>query len=292
MNGGAGGGNATHTGVGTAELGSGWQSFEYTYTNSSGEEATLTYALYIPDSYDGSESLPLITYIGDATYVGSGVAAYAAGECPTSWITDENMESNPSFFLVIGFTESGNDVTAEGSEAAQIVNIIDKVAAEYNIDTNRLYLTGQSMGGILDFALNYEYPGKFAATVFVGCQPGGEVGDDQYNEIISNADFSDWTFVYIASALDPKSPSGQEAVMAALDEDGVSYGLLQDMDYQDLSGADTDAATLLSQGNKQNILQFATVTGGSSSSASEHMESFWYSYQLNAIYEWLMQQSL
>ena len=95
----------------------------------------------------------MITYIGDATYVGSGVASYATGECPTNWISSDNMKNNPSFFLVIGFTESGNDVTKEGSQAAQIVNIIDIVSKKYNIDTNKLYLTGQSMGGIIDFSL-------------------------------------------------------------------------------------------------------------------------------------------
>ena len=286
------GGMATHTGVGTTELSTGWNSFTYTYQDDSGETKTLDYAVYIPDTYDGNESLPLITYIGDATYVGSGVASYAAGECPTNWISDENMKNNPSFFLVIGFTESGNDVTDAGSQAAQIVNIIDEVAAKYNIDTKRLYLTGQSMGGIIDFSLNYTYPEKFAATVFVGCQPGGDVGDSQYNDIIANADFSKWTFVYIASALDPKSPSGQTAVMEALDKAGVSYGLLQNMDYQDISGSNTDVASVLAKGYSQNFFQFTTVTGGSTGSVSEHMESFWYSYELNAIYEWLMQQTL
>ena len=290
--GGAGGGMATHTGVGTTELSTGWNSFTYTYQDDSGETKTLDYAVYIPDTYDGNESLPLITYIGDATYVGSGVASYAAGECPTNWISDENMKNNPSFFLVIGFTESGNDVTDAGSQAAQIVNIIDEVAAKYNIDTKRLYLTGQSMGGIIDFSLNYTYPEKFAATVFVGCQPGGDVGDSQYNDIIANADFSKWTFVYIASALDPKSPSGQTAVMEALDKAGVSYGLLHNMDYQDISGSNTDVASVLAKGYSQNFFQFTTVTGGSTGSVSEHMESFWYSYELNAIYEWLMQQTL
>ena len=172
------------------------------------------------------------------------------------------------------------------------MNIIDEVSDQYGIDTNRLYLTGQSMGGILDFSLNYAYPDKFAATVFVGCQPGGEVGDDQYNEIIANTDFSKLTFAYIASELDPKSPSGQAAVMEALDHAGVPYGLLTDMDYQDISGANTDAAAVLSKGYSQNFFQFSTVTGGTASSVSEHMESFEYAYELNAVYEWLMQQSL
>lgn len=62
--------------------------------------------------------------------------------------------------------------------------------------------------------------------------------------------------------------------------------------YQDISGSNTDVASVLAKGYSQNFFQFTTVTGGSTGSVSEHMESFWYSYELNAIYEWLMQQTL
>ncbi len=285
------GGMSSHTGVGTTELAAGWEAFTYTYSNASGAEAELEYAVYVPAAYDGSEALPLVTYVGDATYVGAGVAAFAAGECPSNWISDANMEEYPCFFLVIGFTESATDITTEGSQVSQTVNIIDAVAAEYGIDTNRLYLTGQSMGGILDFALNAAYPRKFAATVYVGCQPGENVGDATYNDSIANTQFADQTFAYVASALDPKAPSGQAAIMQTLDDAGVAYGLLTDMDYQDMEHVNEDAAAVLAEGYAQNFFQFTTVTDGGAS-VNEHMESFEYAYEINAIYEWLMQQSL
>lgn len=286
MSGGMGG---MTSGVVTTELGEGWESFTYTYTNAAGEEAELEYAVYVPDAYDGTTALPLVLYEGDATFVGSGVANFAAGQCPSNWISDENMAENPCFFLVIGFTESATNLT-EGSQGFQTVNIIDEVVARYGIDENRLYITGQSMGGILAFELNRMYPDKFAASVYVACQPGERIGDDQYNDNIANEDFASQTFVYIASALDPQAPKGQAAVMEALDNAGVSYAFLTDMDYQDIASSNADAAAVLAEGYSQNFLQFATVTE-SGNSAGEHMGSFEYSYELNAIFEWLMQQS-
>ena len=287
MSGGGRGGMTS--GVVTTELGEGWESFTYTYTNAAGEEAELAYAVYVPEAYDGTTALPLVLYEGDATFVGSGVASFAAGQCPSNWITDENMAENPCFFLVIGFTESATNLT-EGSQGSQTVGIIDEVVARYGIDENRLYITGQSMGGILAFELNRAYPDKFAASVYVACQPGERIGDDTYNDNIANEDFASQTFVYIASALDPQAPKGQAAVMEVLDNAGAAYGLLTDMDYQDIDSSNADVAAVLAEGYSQNFLQFATVTD-SGNSASQHMGSFEYSYELNAIFEWLMQQS-
>ena len=104
---------------------------------------------------------------------------------PSGWVTEELIAKYPAVYLVLTLTKysytdsAGGDyldgLLDEGSEEAQVVKLIDSVSETYNIDKNRLYLTGQSMGGIFDWALNYTYPDKFAATVYVACQPGGEV---------------------------------------------------------------------------------------------------------------------
>lgn len=183
-------------------------------------------------------------------------------------------------------------MNTEGSQASQVVPVIEALESVYSIDPDRLYLTGQSMGGILDFALNEKYPNMFAATVYAGCQPGGDVGDSQYNDVLSSADFSSQTFVYIASAKDPKAPSGQAAIMDLLDAQGVSYGLLTNLDVSDMNGVNSQVQSLLDEGNSQNFIQFSTVAGDASGQAAEHMESFEYAYEINAVYDWLMEQSL
>ncbi len=267
-----------------------WSFFAHTYTDASGAEATMKYGLYIPASYDGTTALPLVTYIPDSSYVGGVIGKYAKGECPSAWINETNQKENPVFFLTIAFSKPAASVTDATSQAGQIVPIIDKVVSEYGIDENRLYLTGQSMGGIMDFALNDAYPDKFAATVYVGCQPGGEVHNEQYDAIVANAAFADQKFCYIASAKDGKAPYGQDDVMAALTEKGIAYGYLDSIDH--LGGDTTEAAVqaVLDAGYTQNIFRFAQVTENGEPS-QEHMQSFQYAYAIQTLYAWLMAQS-
>ena len=267
-----------------------WNYFTYPYTNANGEEAEINYGVYIPASYDGSAALPLITYIPDSTYVGTKVTRTSNGECPKYWVTEEKQAANPAFFLIFSFSNPGATVTQEGTEAAQIVPIIDKVVAEYGIDENRLYLTGQSMGGIMDFALNDAYPDKFAATLYVGCQPGGEVHDEQYEAIVANKQYEGQKFAYIASALDQKAPYGQSDLMAVLDADGIAYGLLEGIDHKGGEATNSAVQAVLDQGYSQNFFRFKQVTDNGNG-GQEHMQSFQYAYQIDALYDWLLAQS-
>lgn len=267
-----------------------WKENTYQYTDTEGEAAEITYLLYIPSSYTGGQSLPLITYIPDSTYVNGSATLYKGGACFTNWATEEKMAQNPAFFLTVLFSAPDSDVTVEGSEVAQVVPIINKVVEQYGMDTDRLYLTGQSMGGIMDFAINSAYPDMFAATVYVGCQPGGEVNDDQYVKLIEQAEFMNQTFVYIASRKDEKAPYGQDDVEQVLIDNNVEYAKLYDLDHNDATALNTAVKAVLDQGYARNFFGFTQLTG-TGEGAAEHMRSFNYCYSIDCIFEWLMAQS-
>lgn len=44
-----------------------------------------------------------------------------------------------------------------------LINLLDEIVAQYNVDTERVYLTGLSMGGYGTWALASRYPDRFAA---------------------------------------------------------------------------------------------------------------------------------
>lgn len=265
-----------------------WEYAMFDYTNAEGAAAQLEYGLYIPASYTAGQKLPLITYIPDASYVGQAAKNITKAAGPTNWATEEKMKENPAFILVFGFTETSSELT-EGTQGAQIVPVINKVVAEYGMDEDRLYLTGQSMGGITDFALNDAYPDLFAATVYVGCQPGSDPYDDMYNELMANASFVNQKFIYIISGLDQKAPFGWADVKDVLDDEGIEYGLLADIDHNDMSAANTAIKAVLDQGYEQNFFAFKQLTANGDGVA-EHMQSFKYSYQIDALFDWLMAQ--
>ena len=267
-----------------------WEDAVHEYTNGDGQSAQLNYSLYVPAAYREGVSLPLIVYIPDSSYIGSPLTKVKRAPCPTKWITEENMAEFPAFCLIFAFKENSGDLS-EGTEGAEIVPLIDQVVAAYGMDEDRLYLTGQSMGGITDFALNDTYPHKFAATVYVGCQPGGEVGDDQYNAILQREAFVNQKFVYITSRKDEKAPYGQDDMEASLQAHGIQYGKAYGLDHN--SGEILEAAVqeVLDQEYAQNFFGFEQVTS-SGNGAAEHMQSFKYAYAIKAIFHWLMVQHL
>lgn len=258
-----------------------WSDFTFDYTDEDGEDATATCSLYIPAVWVGGTSLPLITYIGDSSYTSASLTQYKAAECPTAWLTDEKMSEYPTFMLIICGSPS----------TSLVVSVIDSVVADYGIDEGRLYLTGQSMGGITDFLINDTYPDKFAATVYVGCQPGGSLYDEQYNAIIANAKFTDQKFIYIASRKDELASQGQDDVEAVLQEADITYGKLYGLDHSDAETYNAAIKEVLEQGYSQNFFGFTQITTSGNSDA-EHMRSFKYAYAADAIFEWLMAQHI
>lgn len=266
-----------------------WVNASFDYTNGSGESARLDYGVYVPAAYEEGDELPLIIYIPDSSYVGRALDKIVKAQCPVNWATEEKMREHPCFFLIFAFQEVATDISSEGSEGAQIVPVLRQVMQQYGIDPSRIYLTGQSMGGIADFALNDAYPDLFAATVYVGCQPGPDVGDDQYLALFDSGKFLDQTFVYIASRMDEKAPFGQDDVEAALVSRGAVFGKNYELDPKGGDALEAAVWEVLQQGCRQNLLGFPQLTA-SGDGAAEHMQSFKYVYAIDAIFEWLMAQ--
>ena len=55
-----------------------------------------------------------------------------------------------------------------------LINLLDDIVARYNVDTERIYLTGLSMGGYGSWALAAEYPERFAAVAPI-CGGGNRI---------------------------------------------------------------------------------------------------------------------
>jgi predicted peptidase len=72
-------------------------------------------------------------------------------------------------------------------ELALVVQILDSVAKQFSIDSSRVYVTGQSMGGYGTWDVILRYPGKFAAAI-----PVCGAGDPTQAKLI--ADLPVWAF--------------------------------------------------------------------------------------------------
>ena len=243
----------------------------------------LEYSLYIPENYSENEQYPMIMFIPDST--GSGLSAqdivsryYGAAV----WATDEDQAKHPSFVFVPAFSETVVDDNWNTSDQIETaVKAISYLTEQYNIDTNRLYTTGQSMGCMTSLYLNSIYPDMFAASLFVSGQWDINVLKGLENE----------TFFYITSAGDSKASGGQSEVMSMFDEDGISYTFgtwnCKDEDQNE------KAQELISQELPANMILFeAEYTDDSGNSQTlTHMSSFNYAYKIDAVRDWLFEQT-
>ncbi len=249
---------------------------------------TMTYKLFIPKEYDKTKSYPLVQFIADASTVGKGAEApLKQGYGGIIWATDESQAENPSFVLVPSFTGPDwavNDKWETSEEVSIAYRLLNDVVARYNIDKNRLYTTGQSMGGMISFYLNATHPDLFAASIFVGSQ-----WDINVLQPLTHA-----TFFYIVSAGDGKASNGVKEVENLLAQNRVKYGTTEFSAKLPQAEQEQKIANVVKEGYKANFVQFTKGTvvpeGATQKGAPEHMYSFDYAYKLKTVRQWLFKQ--
>ena len=248
---------------------------------------TLQYQLFIPADYDANEKYPLVQFIPDSSVVGKGTdAVLTQGWGGLIWASEEEQSKHPCFVVVPIFTDTVMDDNFNHSEQIEAaVHFIQYLLQTYSIDPEKLYTTGQSMGGMTSFYLNITYPDFFAASVFVGSQ-----WDNSKLNVLE-----DKSFFYIVSAGDPKASAGQSELLSVFDADGASY-THKEWGAQDPADEQNAAvAAMLSEGHSANFVTFTAGTtlaegASASSGAGEHMTSFDYAYKIEAVRDWLFQQ--
>ncbi|MEO7776441.1 MAG: alpha/beta hydrolase-fold protein [Fibrobacteria bacterium] len=144
-----------------------------------GSGMTLYYHLYKPNGYSKDAKYPLIMAFhgvgenGDSTstlYIDKNGMASA-------WVATAFQSKYPCFVLAphnpsgtwidTPWTVSNSNVKYRqgpiSTRLATAMQILDSLTREFSIDTNRLYVTGLSIGGWATWDLITRYPDKFAA---------------------------------------------------------------------------------------------------------------------------------
>lgn len=157
----------------------------------------VAYSLYVPENYDPTQSYPLVLFLHGSGERGDNSQTQLEGnKGAIVWAEDAVQAKYPSFVLAPQCPqdkrwyrqEDLGEVVRRPSEIMNAVyQLLEQLTRKYNIDLNRLYSTGVSMGGFGTWTLNTEYPDLFAAMVPV-C--GG--GDPAQAKVL--ADKPIWTF--------------------------------------------------------------------------------------------------
>lgn len=135
------------------------------------------YYLYIPENYDHNKKTPLLVYLH------GGVSRKDVSEDDVKYFKDSpfvKMAEEQSYILLFPVGQYG----ATWWDSVGIANILQQIRAtkrEYNIDDNRVFMTGFSDGGSGSFLFAMSYPSYFAGFMSLNGHPGvgSEVGKIQ-----------------------------------------------------------------------------------------------------------------
>ncbi|WP_146403272.1 prolyl oligopeptidase family serine peptidase [Planctomycetes bacterium CA13] len=118
----------------------------------------LKYLLFLPKDYDPerAEGWPMILFLHGAGERGNDLSRVKVHGPPKQAETDRDFP----FVLVSPQCPEGKTW-----DVSELNGLLDQAITEHNIDTNRIYLTGLSMGGYGTWSLGIANPERFAAIV-------------------------------------------------------------------------------------------------------------------------------
>lgn len=245
----------------------------------------MAYNLFIPENYDANQSYPLIMFIGDASTAMKEVTEpLVQGYGGVIWATAAEQTKHPSFVLVPQYstmTVSTGKVLSD--EVEMTIRLLESVAGQYNIDKNRLYATGQSMGGMMSMYFNVAHHGLFAASFYAGCQW----------DTTTMQSFADDRFIYVVGGGDERASKGMADLKTVLEGVNARMSSAEWSARLPQEEQEANVKQLLSEGNPNNFIVF---TKGSvlpeDGKGMEHMCSFDFVYKLEAARDWIFEQRL
>ena len=122
---------------------------------------SLTYLLFVPEQYDSTRHYPLMLALHGSTETYSFDWQFRDCRYATVWADPVNQTDHPSF-VVAPVCPSGGDWSAV---YGGLLAILDSLERAFSIDTDRVYITGISMGGFGTWGMITHYPELFAAAV-------------------------------------------------------------------------------------------------------------------------------
>ena len=297
---------------------------EHCFDEATGEysDVELPYALFVPDDYDASKKYALVLHILDAGALSSNpMVTLTEGQGPSNLASDEVQQfakdqGLDGIIVVAPAIEGSLRSTRDNWTLSAVVpatwQLMDYLTEQYSIDMDRIYGTGQSMGGMQVIAMAGQRDNYFAGLWMLGMQWG-----NNYNKSaeFNNAPYYDSEDPTIWRADDDGSDSdlGRNWYYLISDDnvlitnclgDSFSTVVWTEMNalYTDIAGASmartsfspVDLTVEEQNAKLQELLavdtgrinfHWASFDGGS------HMMTWVYGHRLTAGYEWLLSQS-
>lgn len=127
-----------------------------------GTGETIPYAVFVPSSYNSTQSAPLIVSLHGLGRTHDWLMGYHG-------FLDQAEANGYIVVTPLGYIRRGwygsraVDDMEDGKRSEQdVMNVLQLVRDEFNVDANRIYLWGHSMGGAGTYHIAAKYPDLFA----------------------------------------------------------------------------------------------------------------------------------
>ncbi|MCD8256255.1 MAG: S-layer homology domain-containing protein, partial [Oscillospiraceae bacterium] len=280
-------------------------------------ELDLPYALYVPEDYSEDGKYMLVLHIEDAGFLGTDpMIALCESQAPANFASDEmqayaEQQGYDGIIVVIPQIWSDIRTTRDNYTISSGVDatwqLMDYITDTYTaIDANRIYATGQSMGGMQVIAMAAQRDNYFAGILEMGCQWGTNYSKEPpyKNEVYYNIyDTEDSMITYELAENWFYAVSDDNILVTNCAGDAFSTSVWSEFAYlyYDIAGVEIPYATvspleqtdeemsavveaLVAQENETGIY-WLSYTGGS------HMLTWVYGHKIDASYYWLLSQT-
>jgi len=165
----------------------------------------VSYLLYLPDNYFTGNDWPLLLYLHGASLRGNDIQQLKRYGPPAMI---KNGTDFP-FAVLSPQCPAGMD----WSDTKLLIALLEKVLLQLDVDEDRVYLSGVSLGGAGAWSLALDYPGRFAAVA-----PICGYGDASRGASLSDVPI--WVFHGVNDKIVPVSQS--DKMVAAIRSAGGS----------------------------------------------------------------------
>lgn len=254
---------------------------QYMYTDPA-TGYTMPYNLYLPENYDPAKKYPLLFFVADASAnINNDRTPLFQGNGATVWTSPEEQAKHPCIVLAPQYTQDMVDklgmMTTDKNQwppgLTLVTHLLQQVIKDYPVDTDRIYGTGQSQGGMTNIAISDKYPDLFAAQWLVACQW-------DVDEMEALKDKNLW--ITVCEGDNKAYPEMNKAVARWKALGSAVAQNAQPWDSKaPVAELDQKVKELEARGSKINYTVFA---GGN------HMYTWSFAYNIDAIRDWLFAQ--
>ena len=141
------------------------------------EGKEIPYLLYLPANYSKTTKVPLMLFLHGRGESQGPLSIVA------KWGPPARVEHGYAYPFVIASPQCpSNDSWQQPSQQRLLVALLDHLAKDMPIDTDRIYLTGLSMGGYGSWKLAADHPERFAAVAPV-CGAGNPADAEKLKQL-------------------------------------------------------------------------------------------------------------